>query len=128
MCRQVACFSQSLPRVNIDRYLMRKCSLFVYLQSWTCIRAFVRPAFGCMRQNPENLFWDGPWSRVIHFQEEVQVLIACSDRDNRFYRVSNAIGACSWRCSPSCRSRLCRRTLLFLPLTEKRKETTEERT
>lgn len=87
--RQVSCFLQPLLCVNIDRDLMRKPLLFAYLQSLTCIRAFVKEAFGCTRQNPGNPFWDGPWSRVIHFQEEVQVLIACSDRDNRFYRVSS---------------------------------------
>lgn len=72
---------------------MRKRSLFVYLQSLTCVRAFVRGKRSIVRARIQGIFWDGLWSRVIHFQEEVQVLIACSDHYNRFYRVSNAVGA-----------------------------------
>ena len=132
MYRQVACFSQLSPRVNnatisLAETLALRVFTITDLYTGVCGR---KRSVVCTRQNPGNLFWDGPWSRVIHFQEEVQVLIACSDRDNRFYRASNAVGGCSWRCS--------RHTVLSLtavpkgsslPLfpAGKRKETTEER-
>lgn len=131
--QQFACFSTRFYRFYIDHDLIRKRSLCIY--SHLRVRSRVKEVL-YIPGSKESLLASDSASNSL--SRRSLSLIARSDSDNHFYRVSNAVLARVRRrrgggeMCPSCRSRLCLEESLPLSLSlflfGKRKETTKERT